>query len=85
MGNKKNFNKFIFYFLNIKENENFKKACLCIFLLHIYILIIGTFLNNQEQERFRYTSGIFLNFLFFYVISKYNFYFREILTIKKNK
>ena len=75
----------IFYFLKIKDNENFKKASLCIFLLHIYILIIGTFLNNQEQERFRYTSGIFLNFLFFYVISKYNFYFREILTIKKNK
>ena len=75
----------IFYFFKIKDNENFKKASLCIFLLHIYILIIGTFLNNQEQERFRYTSGIFLNFLFFYVISKYNFYFREILTIKKNK
>ena len=74
----------IFYFLKIKDNENFKKASLCIFLLHIYILIIGTFLNNQEQERFRYTSGIFLNFLFFYIISKYNFYFREIFTIKKN-
>ena len=74
----------IFYFLKIKDNENFKKASLCIFLLHIYILLIGTFLNNQEQERFRYTSGIFLNFLFFYIISKYNFYFREIFTIKKN-
>ncbi len=55
----------IYYFFKIKDNQNFKKASLCIFVLHIYILIIGTFLNNQEQERFRYTSGIFLNFYFF--------------------
>ena len=73
----------IFYFFKIKDNENFKKASLCIFLLHIYILLIGTFLNNQEQERFRYTSGIFLNFLFFYIIIKFNFYFKKIFNYKR--
>jgi len=73
----------IFYFFKIKDNQNFKKASLCIFLLHIYILVIGTFLNNQEQERFRYTSGIFLNFLFFYIIFKFNYFLRKFFDYKK--
>ena len=73
----------LIYFFRIKDDKNFKKASFCIFLLHFYILIVGTFLNNQEQERFRYTSGIFLNFLFIYVLVKYGGFIRRLISLKK--
>ena len=73
----------LLYFFKIKDDKNFKKASFCIFLLHFYILTVGTFLNNQEQERFRYTSGIFLNFLFTYVLVKYGGYIRKLISLKK--
>ncbi len=68
------------YFFRIEDKKSFKKASICIFMMHLYILSVGTLINNQEQERFRYTSGIYLNFLFFYILLKYRL--RSILVIK---
>lgn len=71
------------YLLKIKDSKHLKKASICIFILHFYILFVGTFINNQEQERFRYTSGIYLNFLFIYIL--FNLHFKSLikLIIKK--
>jgi len=73
----------IIYFFKFKDNKHLKNASISIFILHLYILIIGTFLNNQEQERFRYTSGIFLNFLFFYIMFRYHTKFLELFKTNK--